>query len=150
MLATVLIHKKGYAKVILSTFFLFGIISNFIFIHHGVIDDVQFLKEHYKAIVFERDNSQKIFFNSVTDIIESDANVYVPSLPYLSRVYLNNRRIILLKDFETTNKNKSYLIFDKEAFGEKAFEQIQEKENRGDYISILKVGDYYLYEIISN
>ena len=149
MLATVLNYKKSYTKVILLTFLLFGVISNFIFIHHGVLDDVQFLKEHYKSIVFEKDNSQKIFFNKVKGVIETDANVYVPALPYLSRVYLNNRRVILLKEFEITNKNKSYLIFDKEAFGEKEFEQIKGKKHRGEYRSILKVGDYYLFEIIS-
>ena len=43
------------------------------------------------------------------------------ALPYLSRVYLNNRRVILLQDFEKTNENKSYLIYDKDAFGEKVF-----------------------------
>ena len=62
MLATILVYKKSYAKIVLFTFFLFGVITNLIFLHHGVLDDVQFLKEHYKAIVFERDNSQKNFF----------------------------------------------------------------------------------------
>jgi hypothetical protein len=148
MSSNVLIHKKRYAKVILSTFLVFGVISNFIFLHHGVVDDVQFLKEHYKKIVFERDNSQKEFFNGVSKIIERDANVYVPALPYLSRVYLNNRRVILLNDFEATNKIKSYLIYDKDAFGEKDFIQLKEKEFSGDYKNVLVIGNYYLFEIL--
>lgn len=150
MLGVILNYKKSYAKVILLAFFLFGVISNLIFIHHGVIDDVQFHKEHFKRISFERDNSQKTFFNKVKNIIESDANVYVPSLPYLARVYLNNRRIILMEKFELTDKNKSYLIFDKEAFQETEFERAKEKQRMGDYRLILRVGDYYLYEILLN
>jgi len=148
MLATILNFNRNYAKVILSAFFLLGVISNFIFIHHGVIDDVQFQKEHYKAILFERDNSQKIFFDKAKNIMETNATVYVPSLPYLSRVYLNNRRIVLLQDFESTHKNKSYLIFDKEAYQEAEFEQIKEKQRTGNYRLLTKVGDYYLFEIL--
>ncbi|MFO7525407.1 MAG: hypothetical protein R6W68_08135, partial [Ignavibacteriaceae bacterium] len=150
MLATVLIHKKNYAKIILLIFFILGVSSNFIFLHHGVIDDIQFLREHYKRIEFARDDSQKDFFNKVSTIVESEANVYVPSLPYLSRVYLNNRRIILLKDFELNEQNKSYLIYDKEAFSEEYFLQIKEKVSAGDYRTILTTGDYYLFEILSN
>jgi hypothetical protein len=150
MLATILIYKKSYAKIMLLTFFLIGVVTNFIFLHHGVLDDVQFLREHYKAIEFERDNSQKTFFDKASSIIEANANVYVPALPYLSRVYLNNRRVILLQDFEKTNENKSYLIYDKDAFGEKDFQRIMEKEHRGDYRSVIKVGDYHLFEILNN
>lgn len=150
MLATVLIQKKNYAKIILLTFFILGVTSNFIFLHHGVIDDVQFLREHYKRIEFARDNSQKDFFKNVSTIVESEANLYVPSLPYLSRVHLNNRRIILLRDFEINEQNKSYLIYDKEAFHEEYFEQIKDKVSTGDYKTIFKTGDYYLFEIINN
>lgn len=147
MLAAVLIRNKNYAKVALFSFLLFGILSNFIFIHHGVIDDVQFLKERYKAIVFAKDNSQKSFFAEAGKIIESEANVYVPALPYLARVYLDNRRVILLEDFEHTKDKKSYLIFDKDAFGDKEFLKLKEKEFAGDYKNVLSVGDYHLFEI---
>jgi len=149
MLAIVLLQNKKFAKVTLFSFLLFGIISNFIFIHHGVLDDVQFLKERFKRIVFARDTSQKTFFTEAGKIIESESNVYVPALPYLSRVYLNNRRVILLQDFEHTTDKKSYLIFDKDAFGEKEFIRFKEKEFIGDYKNVLNVGDYYLYEIIN-
>lgn len=149
MLAVILIHHKNLAKVVLVSFFLFGLFANFIFLHHGVIDDIQFLKERFKPIVFTRDISQKNFFEKAKKIIEPESNVYVPALPYLSRVYLDNRRIILLDDFKANFENRSYLIFDKNAFNEDRYVSVKEKTFKGDYKEIIRVGNYYLFEILN-
>ena len=52
-----------------------------------------------------REGEWKIFPFAVHDLfargrvgIDAEDNVYVPALPYLSRLYMNNRRIILLED----------------------------------------------------
>ncbi len=137
--------------IILFISFLYGITTNYKYAKIGYNDGVQFDLDGFKGRLFtgiENDNSQKLFYNTVKNKINSDDIIFTPS-PFLTNFYLSNQVYDLNQIFNSEIKgDKYYVIISREYYPNEISKGYSELRNL--VVSIrdtLIIGNFHLLEI---
>jgi hypothetical protein len=142
--------KENYksAKLILIPYIITGITANFIFVQHGIHNDVQYYNVHLldNLLTIKRNNDQQVFFSNAAEIIKPEDDVYVPGQFYIPRIYFNNRTIKKFSNYEKTDRTQ-YIIITPSDIKERWLEENDIQNYISNSKKILQVGEHFLYQI---
>ena len=151
IIAGIYLHKKNNRSVrlVLISYIFINIFMNFALICNGVNDDIQY----YRASMLDNfistfhNNYQKEFFANVKKHIDETDLVYVPLTPYISKVYLENRKIENISSYDISAQSKKYLIVTANDVKEQRLEREIIKNILLASEVVLQKGNYILYEL---
>jgi len=141
-------ENKKNIKIILITYILSGIIINFGFIRNGSLNDVDYYRAHVLPgfLSYNGGHYQKDFFKTVNEIIKETDTVYTAGdQPYISRIYLKNRKIRTFKNVSEISSN-AYIIITAGEISEGFATENELRWFEANCESIKKYGNYLLYK----
>lgn len=143
--------QKFIVVILVFISFLYGITTNYKYARIGYNDGVQFDLDGFKGRLFtpiEHDSSQKLFYESLKNIISDDDIIFTPS-PYLTNFYLSNKVYDLSQIFNSDIKgNNYYAIISRESYPNEILKGYGElKKVVKNFEEYLIIGDFHLLTI---